>query len=434
MKKSVVGKIFTLIFSMGFIKLLGFVFRVYLSKVSGAEGCGLYHLVLSVYSLGASISSFGISQTLTRLVALNEKHSKRILRTALIFTGAVSFIVSLIVFLKSEYIALFILKDSRVVKSLKAIAFSFPMIAVFSCVGGYFNGLIKVKYVAKGQLIEQITRILFVFIFAKPALENGMENGIFVMSLGIVLGEYISAIYIWFSYRIFAKTKGEGYIKKSFLCDILKISFPIALGGYISSFLHTLENILLPQKLASFGLTVKEGVSALGALKGMAAPILFFPALIISSISVIALPEISKAQGRAMRERIKSLSERVLAASVIVGVLSSLFTLCNSKSIARIIYGNIDAATPLFAMSFSLPFLYFNMSAVCVLNGLGKQVFTTVESVCTGILKILFIVFLVPLLGMNGYYLGFFLSETVGFIINFILIFNTIIAKKAKKL
>ena len=99
MSKSVFKKMATLIFSALFIKGLGFYFKIYLSKVTGAEGVGLYHLVLSVYALMASISSFGISQTLSRLIAYNEKYSKRILKTAIIVTGVISTSVFLTVFL-----------------------------------------------------------------------------------------------------------------------------------------------------------------------------------------------------------------------------------------------------------------------------------------------------------------------------------------------
>ncbi len=201
MRKSIMEKILTLTFSAFIIKALGFVFRIYLSKIVGAEGTGLYHLVLSVYSLGAVISSFGITQTLTRLVAIYENHSKKILKTAFVITGTISVAVMLIVFVNAEYISYFILKDSRTINSIKIIAFSFPPIAVFACLSGYFNGLSKVRYPVRGQITEQIVRIMFVLILAGKALETGLPECLLVMSLGITLGEYISMLYLYFSYR-----------------------------------------------------------------------------------------------------------------------------------------------------------------------------------------------------------------------------------------
>ena len=69
MRKSLIKKISGLICSSVMIKGLGFLFRIYLSKTAGAEGCGLYHLVLSVYTFGAGLASIGMNQTVARLVS-----------------------------------------------------------------------------------------------------------------------------------------------------------------------------------------------------------------------------------------------------------------------------------------------------------------------------------------------------------------------------
>ena len=110
MRKSLIKKISGLIFSSVMIKGLGFLFRIYLSKAAGAEGCGLYHLVLSVYTFGAGLASFGMSQTVSRLVSKNTNNAKKILRTALIITGVVSLFVTGVFFIFGEYISYMLLK------------------------------------------------------------------------------------------------------------------------------------------------------------------------------------------------------------------------------------------------------------------------------------------------------------------------------------
>lgn len=432
MRKSVIVKISGLIFSAIFIKISGFVFRIYLSKVAGEEGCGLYHLVLSVYAFGASISAFGMNQALSRLVSYNEKYSKRILRTALVFTGVVSFFVSVVIFIKSEYIAVNFLKDLRTVRSLKAISICFPMIAVFSSVSGYFNGLSKVNYTPKGQIVEQITRILFVFLFTKKAMEQGLEHGIFSLSVGIVLGECVSSLYMFFSYRIFSENKKDAFAKKYFLRDILKVSIPIASGGFISSFIHTLESILLPLKLTKSGLTNFESVSILGAIKGMAIPIVFLPTIVISSMSVLILPKISKEDSGGNSEKIKNITKNTLSLSFLTGFISIVFFFAFGDRLTTLIYGNSRSSYYVKPLSLGLPFLFFNILSSSVLNGLGMQNFTLIINVLTGTLKLLSVVFFVPLFGVKGYFAGFVVSELIGFIMYFSLIYNKVFIKNAQ--
>ena len=429
MTKSVFKKLTTLIFSAIFIKGLGFFFKIYLSKVAGAEGCGLYHLVLSVYALMASVSSFGISQTLSRLIAYNEKYSKRILKTALIITGIISIMAFLTVFLNAKYIAINILKDSRVVSSLKIVAFSFPAIAVFSSVSGYFNGLTKVKYASDGQIIEQIIRIAFVILFLKKGMETGIENGMLVLSFGIVLGEYISAIYIFISFLIFSKNKNDIFIKRYFVKDILKISIPVSLGGYISSFLHTVENILLREKLVLFGLTNSESVSILGLAKGMAAPIIFFPALITNAVTILAIPKISKEQSRYNYKNIKRITGKSLFICFVTGVVSAYIFAVFADKICFFIYSDYNCVIFVKNMSLALPFIFFNITASGVLNGMGNHFIVMGENVFISLIKLMAIVFLVGKIGIKGYFFGLIFSEMIGFITYFMLIYNYIYKK-----
>ena len=226
MRKSLIKKISGLIFSSVMIKGLGFLFRIYLSKAAGAEGCGLYHLVLSVYTFGAGLASFGMSQTVSRLVSKNTNNAKKILRTALIITGVVSLFVTGVFFIFGEYISYMLLKDSRTLLSIRAVTLTFPAIGVSSSLSGYFNGLLKVGYPAKGQLLEQLIRTAFVFLFASKGFSLGLEKGIFTVSLGIILGEYISMLYLVFSYKITSRYIKNTFTEKNYFKDVIKNALP----------------------------------------------------------------------------------------------------------------------------------------------------------------------------------------------------------------
>ena len=50
-------------------KCMGFLYRVFMSNAIGAEGMGLYQLILPIYSLAWSITSAGFTTTISRLTA-----------------------------------------------------------------------------------------------------------------------------------------------------------------------------------------------------------------------------------------------------------------------------------------------------------------------------------------------------------------------------
>ena len=51
-----------------FLRTLGMGFSVYISNKIGAEGMGIYQLLLSIYSFGITLSLAGVSLATTRLV------------------------------------------------------------------------------------------------------------------------------------------------------------------------------------------------------------------------------------------------------------------------------------------------------------------------------------------------------------------------------
>lgn len=426
MRKSIMEKIMVLTLSSFIIKILGFVFRIYLSNIIGAEGMGLYQLVLSVYALGATISTFGITTAISRLVAVNEKSAKKILKTGIIITESLAFFVLLCVFYGAEYISEFFIKDSRATDSVRIVALSFPAISFFACLSGYFNGLTKVKYPVRGQITEQAVRIIFVVSLVKKAAVSGIENALTVTSVGILLGEYLSLLYLYIKYKTVAKYGGEKYTRKRFFGDILKISFPISLNSYFQAFLHTVESVIIPGRFVLYGYTHKQALSLLGMIKGMAMPLVFFPTVVLSSISTISLPHISKAQSKKDIEGIKRASNKSLFIAFITGIATMLVFFLYGAEICTIIYKNIEIAEVLKHLGMLVPMMYINIVAIGILNGLGKQMFLFITGTFEGIIKIVFISFLIPSYGFYGYVYSMVVCELILTVLYLIMIRKTV--------
>ena len=67
-KKALITGTIVLTLTSFVTKILGFIFRIYMSNIMGAEGVGLYQLVFPIYMLIWSISSAGISLAVSKKV------------------------------------------------------------------------------------------------------------------------------------------------------------------------------------------------------------------------------------------------------------------------------------------------------------------------------------------------------------------------------
>ena len=80
----------------------------------------------------------------------------------------------------------------------------------------------------------------------------------------------------------------------SLVKSILKMAVPVAVSSYLQSLLRMIENILLPNSLKKYAGNAESGMGIYGSLKGMVMPLLMFPSVFLSSLSVSLVPEISR--------------------------------------------------------------------------------------------------------------------------------------------
>ncbi len=75
---------------------------------------------------------------------------------------------------------------------------------------------------------------------------------------------------------------------------MLKIAFPLCINGLITTLLSTLTTLIIPRRLIKSGLNYTQALSVIGKFNGMALNIVLFPLIIISSISTLLIPDLSK--------------------------------------------------------------------------------------------------------------------------------------------
>ena len=209
-KKSILASALVLTAAGLITRVLGFVYRVYMSNTIGPEGIGLYQLIIPIYSLAWSISCSGFTTTISKLTS--EERAKGqygnmglILKQCIFLSAGIGVLLSLLLFFFTDFIALNFIKDARTLLPLKILALCFPFMAAGSCIRGYFFGLQESSVPAISQVIEQCVRMTIVFLLIGRFLPMGLAYACAVAVIGIVCGEIISFTFVFSSYKRFKK-------------------------------------------------------------------------------------------------------------------------------------------------------------------------------------------------------------------------------------
>ena len=204
----------TLILSCASIlsRIIGFIYRIYLADILGEQLLGTYQLIFPIYVLCFTIYGAGmqsaISQVVATLIGKNNTHSKddglngsvsknRTPRTILLAGTILSFILALFLSIfinfNSKWIACNILMVPDCDIYLKLLTYLFPFCSISACICGYQYGLENAKPPAIAGIIEQITRILFVFIV--QGFFSDKEICCQIAVYGLTVGEFFGFLY-----------------------------------------------------------------------------------------------------------------------------------------------------------------------------------------------------------------------------------------------
>ncbi len=414
-------------------RIIGFYYRIYMTGVIGSEGMGLYQLIMPIYLLSWTITSSGITTTVSSLTAKTTalkryNESSNILKSALIITGALSIAVEIIVFFFSPFISEFIIKDIRAITSLKIISLCFPFMSMGSSIRGYFYGIQNSSIPAASQITEQLVRVfsvITIFSFYSP---SDLGSACAVTSIGIALGEIISFIFTLISFLKFKNTihfEKTGFKPKNYIPMILSSAIPLSSGRILNSVLSTIENLLIPQKLISYGYTESNALSVYGKLTGMAMPLIQFPTAILTSFSTALIPAISSAINIRNNDSIKHTIEKSLLFSSVAGMWALTVFLFFPKHTSFLLYNQSSLGSMVIKLAPLCPFIYTHITLSGILNGLGKQKIIFLNNMISSVTNLFFIQFLMPYLGIDSFISGLFLSLVLTTLLSIIVIIHT---------
>jgi stage V sporulation protein B len=403
----------------------GMLFRLYLSNRIGSEGIGLYQLVLSIYSLFASFATAGIGVSVSKLAAEEleggggTKGAEKVFKTAFrlaLLIGVVS--MSLLIAFSGTFSKL-LLQDSRTLLPLRILALSMPFMAMSSSMKGYFIASRRVMIPASSSLMEELCKIGLNIAIITLLLGTTADIGKLCIGItaGLALGEILSFLYVysfWFFGKRYRFSKGETRFCP--LKRITAVALPNAVGSWLTSGLHTAENILIPYCFALYGGGKSKALSDFGLIRGMVIPVLFFPFAFLSALISILIPEISRLNTFSDKTARDSKMQKTLRLTFVFSIAAGGIFFAFPKEISLAFYPSAEAASAFRLLAAITPFMYIETISDGLLKGIGEQAFTMRVTLYNCILRITSVFLIIPHTGAVGYLWLLIVSNTFSFL------------------
>jgi stage V sporulation protein B len=366
-------------------RLLGFIPRITLPRIMGAEGVGLYQLGYPFMIVVLTIITGGIPLAVAKLVAEaesegNVKRIRNIIKISLTITVGLSIISTVFCLVAAPWITTRILTDPRVYDTFISMSPILPIVAISAVLRGYFQGRQNMIPSAVSQIVETLMRIAAMLTGAYLMLPYGIEKAAAGAMAGVVFGELCGmAVLLYHHFRNPIRLQVKKLIitagetrASSELKRILTISIPVTGSRLVGSTSYLLESILIAQSLAVAGIATGVATAQYGILQGMVIPILLLPGALTYSLAVSLVPSLSEA---AAKNDIKTIHKRLhqsLRLSLVTGAPFAVLMYMLAEPICYYMYGNIEAARMLKMMAPVALFIYFQGPLQATLQALDR--------------------------------------------------------------
>ncbi len=386
------------------VKFIGAGSRIYLSRLLGGEGIGLYQMAYPIYLLCLAVSSAGLPVAISIMVA--EKNAvrdylggQRVLRISLLaltFTGLL--FSGLLYFGAGWLIDSHIVTDPRAYWSLLALAPAVLMATVLATLRGYFQGLQSMTPTAVSQIIEQLVRVVTMIGLAVFLLQYGLEYGAAGATFGAAPGAFVAIlVLVWFYWqnRSWRKDMYENRNRDivpdstmKIIKRLLVLAVPVSLANIMLPIVSNIDLFIVPRRLEVAGFAVEEATALFGYLTGMATALVNMPTILTASLAASLVPIVSEAVANKNWDSIRQRTKLAMRITNIITIPAFAGMCVIATPISAMLYAIPDAGPCIAVMSFGIFLLGVQQVTTGVLQGMGKTAIPFINMAISALVKI----------------------------------------------
>lgn len=193
--------------------------------------------------------------------------------------------------------------------------------------------------------------------------------------------------------------------------ELAVLNLPLTLNRILLNVLHSIESALLPGCLVTLRSFPESSALAVWHSHRYGTSDDLFPSAITHAVSVMLLPGVAKQQADGTPEQISDTIRYTISFCVLLGTSAVFAFFFFGPWLGRFLFQNEEVGVFLRILSFLSPFLYLETTLGSILNGLGKTSLVFFQNLAGDVIRILAILFLVPVFGIRGYLYGILASE-----------------------
>ena len=292
--------VFLTVFSV-LSQLLGFLYRVCLSRMVGAQVMGLYQLVMPVYSVLMSITAIGltaaVSNLTSRYLALdNVRAVRQTVKNCMILLGCLMIPVAAVTAALYDPISVYLLGDARTQMGLLLLLPCVALTGVENIHKHFFYGAGQVRPPAVVELMEQFIRAGAVLGLLMLFLPQNPERTVGLIVVGMIVCEIFSSAALVILYRRRMSrmgSNGAGEQPRRLYRRMAGIALPVGATALLGNLMGAVNAALIPQRLVAGGMELERAMSDFGVLCGMTMSMLSLPTVFLGALNLIMVPRVA---------------------------------------------------------------------------------------------------------------------------------------------
>ena len=393
--------------------------NVFITKKLGASAIGILSLMGSFLGLTGILSNGNAFLCTSRFVS--EELGKRggdpekVLAHAVKLCLLMSAAVSGGVFMLAEPISLRFFSGAHMTAAIRLMPFALVTGAVSSCLKGYFNACRRASVTAAGAALVE------------TAPDESRVCSIMIW--GIIAGNAVSMLMLSVSF-FRHRSRGKGKCSLSFVRYAAQC-FPIMGGSLLTAVLSSTNDALIPVCQRQYGDSTGAALSKFGIFEAIVIPTIFFPSVVLCSMSGIIVSETARAKASANTARIKSFTERIIAWTLMFSVFSSAVLMRFGSELGELLGGGELAGRIITLIAPVVPFIYMEIVLEAVIKGMGLQSFSSMNYLAEYVIRIAAVLILIPHIGFYGVVISYYASNVIGNCSRFIKVTKVTGARRA---
>lgn len=417
-------------------KVLGFANRIVLSRIIGAEGMGLYQMVVPILYFLITLTTFGLPVAIAKQVAETEavkdqKQTRRFLLLSLLVVTAISLLVCIALLAFAQLLVSWMFTDERAYIVLVAAIPVIPIASISAVLRGYFQGKHNMTPTAVSQLIEQTVRMGLVVVMTLSFLDRGIEFATAGAVGSIIFGELCGLLYIIWQIRKGTQQAASKVMKRSVISSLkenkeslrqlFSVSLPVTMSRIVGSIAYVLEPMIVPFALVLAGLQTTQATSLYGQFSGMAVPLLLFPTFLTYSLSVSLVPAVAEAAFQKNARLVHRRIYQAMRVTLVIGAPCAVLLYIFAEPLCQLLYGNSQVGELLEAMAPFSIFLFFQGPLAAALQGLDQANVVFRNTLIGAIVKTsaMFLLTSQPVFGIHGAILALNIGITLVTLLHF---------------